>query len=166
MECMWLPDYYEQPDWNNYIVFEENLYFLFRKLYLDNPLVFHDQFVRYRHHPKINDKEEIFYHLTCKTNDFDGDRSPDPNRIIRIKWARSFIENHICLNECCKSKPFYWTKLDGNKLKHKIFFEDYLVILEERDDYFLLITGFYVEEEYYKRGLLKEFMKAKSATKK
>ena len=97
--------------------------------------------------------------MTCKDYTSDGVRCPDPNRIIRIAWTKSFIENHVCLEECCLTKPLYWTKRDGNKLKHKIFHEGFLVILEERDEYFLLITGFYVEEEYYKKGLIKEYEK-------
>ena len=159
MECKWLPDFYYEPDWNNYSLFEESLYSFFRKLYFDNPLFFLEIIVRFRHNPKVNNKEEVFYHLTCKDYQYEGNRSPDPQRIIRIKWTRAFVENHVCYDDCCSSKPLYWKKMNGNKLRHKIFYKNFLVILEEREKYFLLITGYYIEEEYYRRGLIKEYNK-------
>jgi len=159
MVCKWLPDFYDEPDWNDYSSFEEKLYLFFRWLYLEHPLLFQEITVKYRFKPFVNNKEEVFYHLTCKDYETDGERCPDPNRIIRIKWTRAFVENYICMNNCCESKPLYWTKAYGNKIRHKIFYEDFLVILEEREEYFLLITGYYVEEMYYKKGLLKEYSK-------
>lgn len=167
MHCKWLPDFYKDIDWNNYAAFEEELYIFFREKYLNKPLFFHHKIVKYRYKPILNDKEDVFYHLISKNYESDSERSPDPNRIIRISWTRAFIENHCCIDECCESKPLYWSKMKGNKLMHKILFEKFLVILEERDEYFLLITGYYVEEEYYMKGLMKEYQsvcKAKSAT--
>lgn len=159
MECEWLPGFYDEPDWNNYALFEEQLYGVFKQIYLDLPLFFNEVNVRYRFHPIVNNKEEIFYHLTCKDYECEGERCPDPNRIVRIRWTRAFIENYLCNNECCSSKPLYWIKKNKNKLRHKIFFGNFLVILEERNEYFLLVTGFYIEEEYYKRGLIEEYSK-------
>ena len=121
MECKWLPDFYDEPVWNDYPAFEEKLYLLFKRLYLENPLTFKELIVRYRFKPFVNNKEEVFYHLTCKDFEKEGDRCPDPNRIVRIKWTRAFIENHICKHDCCTSKPLYWTKTYGNKIRHKIF---------------------------------------------
>jgi len=53
----------------------------------------------------------------------------------------------------------YWIKEDGSRLRHKILYNNFLVILEERDKYYLLITGFYVEKDYYRKGLEKEYIK-------
>ena len=42
--------------------------------------------------------------------------------------------------------------------------ERYIVILEKRPTYYLLITAYYVEYDHNVRKLLKEFEKAKSAS--
>lgn len=105
MGCKWLPDFYEEPDWNDFSSFEQKLYEFFRKLYLDNPLFFQEIIVKYRFKPIVNNKEEVFYHLTCKDYETTGERSPDPNRIIRIAWTKAFIENYKCENDCCEFKP-------------------------------------------------------------
>ena len=34
MECKWLPDYFAEPDWNDYRSFEDNLYKLFKQMFL------------------------------------------------------------------------------------------------------------------------------------
>lgn len=163
--CKWLPALYPDPDWNNYMYYEETLYEWFWKTYLDPqyPLVFNQKIVRYRHHPKTNDKEEVFYHLTCKKYRGDNERKPDANRIVRIKWPKAFIENYDCSNSCCVEKPLYWKDLKNKSILHKIFHLNYLVVIEERERYCLLVTGFYVEETYYRRGLLKEYEKSKKA---
>jgi len=159
MDCKWLPEYYEAPNWNDYSSFETRLYEFFKLLYFSNPLEFQRIIVRYRHRPYFNNREDVFYHLTCKTYVEGEDRFPDPNRIIRIAWTKAFVENYICKERCCAEKPLYWTKAYPTGIRHKILFNDFLVILEERDKYFLLVTGFYVEEKYYLIGLQKEAQK-------
>lgn len=169
MLCKWLPDFYPAPDWNNFSKYELELYVLFRQVYLETPLKFKDIVVRYRHQPLEDGKENVFYHLTCKDYEANGNRSPDPERITRIKWPRAFIENYDCSEGCClveEGRLLYWIQPEGTKLKHKIYYRDFLVVLEERQEYYLLVTGFYVEEIYYRKGLVKQWSKwkAKSAT--
>lgn len=159
MTCKWLPEFYDEPDWNDFQSFENKLYEVFRALYLDSQILFNEIIVKYRFKPYVNNREEVFYHLTCKDYEEEGLRSPDPDRIVRIKWTKAFIENHICNEVCCDLKPLYWTKEYGKNQRHKIFYQDFLVILEERENYFLLITGYYVQEAHYRRGLEKEYAK-------
>ncbi|MEI6286906.1 MAG: hypothetical protein WCP79_10435 [Bacillota bacterium] len=158
MECKWLPPLYAEPDWNNYRDYEEKLYKFFCYVYFSNSMYFKDLIVRYRFHPIVDGREEVFYHLTCRDYTKEKDRMPDPGRIIRSAWARAIIENYDCSFECCDEKPLYWAKTDSRskKKRHMLFFQNYLVILEEREKYFLLITGYYVSEEYKRVGFIKD----------
>lgn len=61
MECKWLPEFYEEPAWSNYSAFEDRLYLQFRSTYIDQALYYIGNIVRYRYHPRINGKEEVFY---------------------------------------------------------------------------------------------------------
>lgn len=162
--CRWLPELIEYPDWNKYKEYEDKLYCIFREMYLDSNIYYQRKPIKYRYVPKINDKEESFYHCTCKNYVKIEEREPDPNRMIRIKWIKYFIENYDCKFDCCNNKPLRWIEQYKNKnYRHYIYFKRYLVILEERENYCLLISGFYVDEEYYHHGLIKRFKKAENA---
>jgi len=162
--CRWLPDLIIYPDWNKYKEYEDMLYIIFKDTYLNARLSYKNKIIKYRYNPRINDKEESFYHCTCKNYVKIEDREPDPNRMIRIKWIKAFIENYNCKFDCCENKPLNWIELYKNRnYRHYIYFERYLVILEERENYYLLISGFYVDKEYYHCGLIKRYKKAENA---
>lgn len=166
IECKWLPALYDYPDWNNYNEYENALYDYFEKHYLKAALYFKGSRIQFRHQPIENEKIEAFYHIICKNYTEKINRQPDAERIIRISWTRAFIENYNCTYDCCNEKPLHWYQR-GNKdaIKHYIYFQRYLVIMEERKNYFLFITAFFVEEEYYHRKLLKDYQKAENATR-
>lgn len=165
VECKWLPALYDYPDWNNYNEYENMLYNFFENHYLKSVINFKGRKIQFRYQPIEGGKIEAFYHIICKNYTEKNNRQPDTERIIRIPWARAFIENYNCTYDCCSEKPLYWNQL-GNRgaVKHYIYFQRYLVIMEERENYFLFITAFFVEEEYYHRKLLKDFQKAENAT--
>jgi len=165
-DCKWLPDLYYYPDWNNYKDYENDLYEFFKNYYIESAMDFRGKRIQFRNYPIENGKLEAFYHIICKNYTEKNNRQPDAERIIRITWARALIENYICTYNCCDEKPLYWSQL-GNKGAHKhyIYFQRYLVIMEERQDYFLFITAFFVEEEYYHRKLQKDYQKTENVTK-
>lgn len=161
MICKWLPDLYPEPEWNrDYSKYEDELYNVFCNEYMSNNIFFLQKIVSLRYHPEIDGKSNSFYHFICKNQ---SRNEPDKRRIQRIFWPKAFIQNYDCNENCCNSKPLRWKKKHKNgNYRYHIYFERYLVILEERTDYFLLITGFYVEQEYYHRGKLKESEKCES----
>ena len=162
--CKWLPDLFDEPDWNNYYKYEERLYNLFKTQIIDTPLLFRNKPIKIRRIPMENNKEEAFYHCTCKNYTDIQNRSPDPERMIRLPWLSAIIQNYNCKEDCCDEKPLLWRKLaKSNNYRYHIYFNDYLVILEERADYVLLITAFYVEEDYYHRKLIKDSQKPENA---
>lgn len=161
MTCKWLPGLLDYPDWGNYDIYELELYEIFRALYVTKKKKFKSIKLQFRKHPLFKGKEESFYHMTCKGDSFD-ERLPDPERIIRIKWPDAFFDNYVCNELCCQTKPKYWVKKYKGKNRHKILHKNYIVILEERDSYFLFITAFYITQKYYLKGLEKEYNRQKT----
>lgn len=164
--CKWLPDMFDDPDWSKFVEYFNELYVIFKSTYLINDIYFRGKIVKLRYLPIVDGKEESFYHLTCKNYTKIETRKPDPNRFKRLLWAKAFIINYLCKEDCCKEeeKPLIWKVEKFNKYrKYYIYYMDYLVILEEREDYFLLITGFYVEDDYYHYDLIDQSQKTENA---
>ena len=161
MDCKWLPNPLSFPGWNNYANFEEFAYKIFVSHYMRKDLDFREKPIRYKHFPYENHREEAFYHIICENyNDLDN-RYPVEDRIIRILWPRAIIVNYNCADSCCNNKPKHWWRKKYGKNRHKIYFDDYryIVILEERNDYYLFITGYYVDGNNSHEKNLKEYRK-------
>lgn len=159
MECSWLPDlvlYEESKNWSTH---EDFLYSIFWNDFIKSFPYYNNRKVNIREFPIVNDKEEAFYHVTCKDYGNNGERSPDLRRCERIRWVRAFIENHNCNSSFCIDCDGVkiWKKLYPPTKSERIHFlfeeERYIVVLEERTNYYLLITAFYLE---YRRALEKK----------
>jgi hypothetical protein len=162
-KCKWLPDIVECTDfakWNEYL---DNIYEIFRKDFIENKPIFENRIVNYRRAPMDGKYEHTFIHLTHK-DEFNNssnpnDRIPDPRRSERIKWNKKIIENYICEETCngCE-KILYFEEYNGNNIKVYLLFKDekFLVILEKRRNYNLIITGYYI---YYDNAMDKYIKK-------
>ena len=79
-----------------------------------------------------------------------------------------FIEDWVDSQPHFQQKPvcsgvLTWKALSGNKrCRYKFFHEEerYLVVLEERENYFLLITAYFVENEWSFKSILREYNKS------
>jgi len=115
-------------------------------------------------------KEEGFYHVTCQDYNNDGDRVPDLRRCERIRWVRKFIENYQCNKETCTicSGVKVWDEPYKNTFRTHILLEEekYMVVIEKRHNYCLLITAYYFDREHTLEKKLKKYekYKAKSAS--
>lgn len=151
-------------------IYEEYLYSIFKADFLANPLRFNGKFVRTRQYPKINDREEAFYHITCKNYFNPKERDPDLRRCERIRWARWFIENYPkckqCLDSSCSGIKIWKEPYKQNRCRYHLFLEDerYLVILEERSNYYLLITAYYIEYKHSFETQIQNYNKYKSSS--
>lgn len=160
LECRWLPElecYDSTMQWD---IYENMLYDIFRQDFITLQPKFKGNRVAIRKHPIQFGKEEAFFHVTCQDYLKDGVRIPDFRRCERIRWVRKFIENHICTLGCdnCTSIKV-WNKPYKNTVRtHIMFYEkQYMVVLEKRENYFLLITAFYLEWEHTLRKKLDEY---------
>lgn len=166
-DCKWLPPMFKWPEWDDYKSYEQELYELFKEKVIDGSIEFMGKSVQIRWYPLDNGKEEAFYHCTCKKYNSSDDRQPDPYRMIRLPWLTEIIKNHDCTYECCEEKPLVWRKKFHNKMwRYHIYFRRYLIVLEKREKYFLLISAFYVESNGYHKSLLKDSQKTENAIKR
>lgn len=90
---------------------------------------------------------------------------PDFRRCERIRWVRKFIENYKCnLAECkeCDGIKVWEEDYHGNPRVHILLEEErYMVVVEKREKYCLLITAFYFEQDHKLRKKLKKYQKYK-----
>ena len=163
-KCNWLTpiitiDQFE----NNWEKYNKKLYEIFVRDFIENELYFENKKVNIRTNPKQNNYEHGFIHLTCISTETHldlNDRIPDFRRCERIEWNREIIENYLCNQNCtnCK-KILYYEHYFKNKVRIDLVFVDakFKVILERRNNYILLITGYYID---FNHTIKKEIRKA------
>lgn len=164
-EC-WLPAlvYYDDygGDWTAY---QDALYTIFKADFLDDRPYFEGKVVSIRKQPIEYGKEEAFFHVTCQDYLKDGKRVPDFRRCERISWVRSFIEEYQCdpaLCDACDGIKVWREPYKSTFRVHLLFEEEqYIVILEPREKYCLLITAFYIEYDHSMQKQLKNYARYK-----
>jgi len=146
--------------------------FLYYKIYLQQltkpALLFNNKQVKFKKFPIECEKEQAYFHLTTKAASKDvplSNREPDLRRCERLHWIRPIIEtNHM---KSCTQPCFLCFEEEINGKNRINLFnkeERYLIVLEDRTDYFLLITAFYIDTDYYLKSIMKRY--ARSVSKK
>lgn len=166
-ERCWLPDleYFSDYD-NNWSDYQNALYAVFSSDFIASRPVFEGKQVNIRKHPIEYGKEEAFFHVTCQDYTKQNDRVPDLRRCERIRWIRAFIENYGCDCSLCDdcSGIKVWSEPYKNTSRVHLLFEEerYIVILERRESYCLLITAFYIEYDHTLAKYVKRYTKYKN----
>ena len=146
-----LPELYPfTGSWDSYV---EELYRRYLAGVVYGDLYFEEQKVRSRFHPETDGKGFGFWHLISEGDDEDN-RTPDFRRCERIDWVPWLIENY-------EGDRIKWWKNKRKSNTHVLLWleeENFVVVLAERKDYYLLKTA-YVPERYRKRQFLKEWKK-------
>lgn len=158
----WLPKLECFDDYqNSWEVYQEALYTIFKKDFIDGHPSFRGQQVNIRRHPIEFGKEEAFFHTTCQDYSKSGERIPDFRRCERIRWVRAFIENYQCDSSLCIACDGIkiWEEAYQNKKRVHILLEEerYMVVVEPRDSYCLLITAFYFDHDHALEKKLKHY---------
>lgn len=152
-DCNKLPTRLEwslfRGDWNAY---KEGLYKVFKKDFIEGQVYFHRKPVDIIHESFFEGKERSFWHIISAGNE-DVNRNPDPNRCASIRWVKPLIED----NGDCENYR-YWIKYHDQTKKDRHYIwcvsRKYMVILEDRGEYYKLITAYNVEiynEKRYKK---------------
>lgn len=166
IECVWLPGLETCNDLANYCDYEDHLYYdIYKKDFIDSHPTFQDAIVDIRKKPYDNNKEDGFYHVTCKNYNDQNDREPDLRRAERIRWIRPIIENYKKCNDCndC-SGVLHWEEPYKNTTRIYFLLKDerFLVILEPRNTYYVIITAFYIDYDRKLRELLSHYDASKN----
>ncbi len=164
LKCKWLPELILFEDFKDWFIYEQHIYLVFKRDFIDSIPYYLGMPVKIRFHPKIYEKEQTFFHITSEDLSKGlidpNDRIPDFRRCERIAWPRSIIENYHCSFNCedC-SKILIWEKPYKMYQRVHMLFENfrYMVVLEKRDSYCLFITAFYIAEDHTLRKKKKEY---------
>lgn len=140
----WLPeleifsDY--DGDWELYLA---AIYKIFIDDFVDSKPEFRGKRLGLKRHPISEGKEATFWHMTSEGTT-EEDRTPDLRRCERIRWPKPIIENSSDL------KLKVWAEPKGNNKRVHIWLENegYLVVLDDRGDYILPWTAFYIERDH------------------
>lgn len=122
-------------NWVNYI---ETIYAIYTDTILNSGLHINHIPIRPRYTPETQGKEFGFWHITS-TGEEEDDRQPDLRRCERIRWIKWTIENFAQFSEVS-----YWEETRANTTEIVIWIESeqYVVVLSERRDYWLLKTAY------------------------
>lgn len=167
-KCKWLPDIVECKNFNEWNKYLEEIYEIFKKDFVENRPNFEGKIVNYRTAPKDGKYEHAFIHLTHKdelhNSNNPNDRIPDPRRAERLSWNRAIIENFKCDENCddC-NKVLYFEEYYKNNIRAYLLFKDvnFIVIIEKREKYNLLITGYYIEYDNMMEKYIKKYERYK-----
>lgn len=163
----WLPEQELYNSENDWLTYENTIYQIFKHDFLDSRPYFEGKEVSVRTYPKENGKENAFYHVTCEDYFKNNDRIPDLRRCERIRWIKAFIENYKCnISECpaCEGIKVWKEPYKSNKERVHLLLEEerYIVILEPRKNYCLLITAYYLDYEHSLQKQLKHYQQYKN----
>lgn len=143
--------------------YHDRAYKVFKDEIIDGNLIFKGKEVKTREFPVVDNKVQSFFHIISEENKKGIKvRLYKPERIRRIPYISEMIKNY---NECqncndiCSKIKIWVAPYKGKIFRTKIFLEDedYIIILEERKDYYLLISAYVVDRPDRKKDLLKEY---------
>jgi len=135
-------------DWHRFLLELYNLFY--RDFRMSRP--------RFRGLPVVYDtrisegKEEGFWHLISEVDKDSGDRNVVLRRCERIAWVRPIIE------QADDPRVSVWSNRRGTHRRILLWLEeqDYLVVLEEKKKFFVLVTAYCTDSEHTRRRLRQE----------
>lgn len=148
----------------NYDLYDSYLYNeVFLKELYNFKMIFRGKVVELKSYPLFEEKEESYFHLTCKIYEKNSvTRKPDLRRSERLSWLKPSIETDH--NNTCKQSCFLMYERPYKKYNRICLLnpaDRYFIVLEERKGYYLLITAYYIEYDNTLRKKLKEYSKYK-----
>lgn len=149
-------------EWHAY---ENDLYQVFYHDFIANKTKIKSKNINIRKNPIMFGKEQAFFHITSKGFQYDSDpndRIPDLKRCERIRWIKYLIEYYNAHGECDEQLRYWEEDYNGNSRIHLLCeIEKFLVVIEERNDYCLFITSYYIEHEHQLQKKLKKYYRYK-----
>ncbi|MBT3210197.1 MAG: hypothetical protein HN704_00820 [Bacteroidetes bacterium] len=153
MEVLNLPEIITLEEFEgNFPSFYEAVYDIFKSDFVNTKPIYKGKQLRLKAHPYIEGKEYTFYHFTHEGN-IECDRKPNLRRMERIAFPRPMIDNSE------HSELKVWRNKRRNKERILILHEEekYIVVLEDRKNYILPWTAYYIEHNNKIRRLIKEY---------
>lgn len=153
------PDLIPFDDYNgNFEVYFAKIYNFFENDFVKTKPLYENQKVDVKKYPEVDGIHRTFYHITHEGKD-ENNRTPDLRRMERIRFPKFVIDNYL------HSEILIWKNTRGTDERVVLFNEkeNYIVILAQRNNFYLFITAYYIEQPHRKKKLLKEYEAYKKA---
>ena len=147
---MALPELFPfKGEWSSY---EDDLYQIYLAEIVNAELRFKGLPIRCQYRPATKDKHFGFWHIISE-GEKEDDRTPDLRRCERIRWI-----GYLITQAETNSEISWWENKRQGKTRVVIWHEseNFAVVLEERNSYYLLKTAYYVDKSHRKATFIKE----------
>lgn len=153
----WLPEQiFMEKFGGSWHVFFEMVYAAFHRDFVATKPEFRGKRLGLKRHPEYDGKSATFWHMISEGS-VEQERTPDIRRCERISWPKPVIEN--------STDPVLKVWAEPKRKNQRIYIwlesEGYLVVLDDRREYILPWTAFYVEREHQRRKYLKRWERNK-----
>lgn len=153
-----IPSKIESSFFSNSIeTYKEVLYQRFKADFIDRELFFNGKKVDIIHESYYEGKARSFWHIISEGSE-DSNRTPISWRAEVIPWVRPLIQEGI--SDCINYR--YWIKYHDKTKRNRHYIWctaiSFLIILEDRDSFYKLITAYPVQEfkiKYYENEYTK-----------
>lgn len=149
-QTSWLPELIECDDFDKYIEYEDKIYEIFYNDFIITKNTFLGKRLEVTKQPLMNNKIDGFFHYICGYER----KSPDFDRCARIGWAKRVIDEINNNGSEKKNMKIYFKDGSYHILLEK---ERYILVIKDKGNYMLLITGFYIKGRGYLNSKLKDF---------
>ncbi len=139
----------------------EQLYSIFLNTLIRRHLVWRPNGKRLtlRRQPEIQGRHAIFWHVISGGMGEEAARTLDPERCRRIGWIGLVIEQFN--RDWPQERQIHWwvsSRSRGSTKRYLITINDfsYIVVIDEKPDYAVLVTAYYVKQPHRQRKLRNE----------
>ena len=161
-EC-WLPDIIPCNSYGDYNSYLKVIYQIFKRDFIDSSPSYKNAIVEInRKIDKDMKMEEAFIHVTTQDYSYydpsSCHRQPDLDRTARVPWIRPFITNNGKCSRPCKGIKI-WKKRKGKRIRTLFLLEEerFLVVIENKKNWYVLVTSYYISEDHRLNKLNKEY---------
>jgi len=158
MTVNWLPPLLLLEDfggnWERYFA---AVYAVFAADFVDNKPTYQGKRLVLKRHPEYDGKSATFWHM-ISTGTNEAERIPDIRRCERMRWPKPIIEN------VQSPDVKVWTEKRGSNNRVHLWCEEegYLVVLDDRIDYLLPWTAYFVEQQHERNKLNKRWLRSQN----
>lgn len=155
MSCKKIPDLIELDSFGgDYEQYEEAVYSLYKTTFEEKSFSYNNKPIVQKIIPMYKEKSGTFWHIISNGPD-EASRTPDLRRYERIAWPSHVLG--YCQNQC--SNILIWKNKRKGKSRVLLWCRDinYLVVLDEKKDYYIFWTAYPITYKHTRDKLLTEY---------
>ena len=138
----------------------EDLYQIFLNDLVSRPLLWKSggKEVSLRRQPEVEGRHAIFWHIITGGGGSEESRQIEHERCVRLRWVRILVE--LFNEEFPEEREIRWW-IDQRRASNPRYVItrpqfDYIVVIEPRAEYALLVTAYFAERQHRRRKLRRD----------